>query len=111
MNSIFLSIINNSRAAYEPFIDAFGYGTPFSAFSHYLDEIQRSSVSPSGFLWLQTLAHIAYENPIMVSQSEIKRNELNQSIAQSQKNRDLIQLLRSWREGDENECRPSLPLG
>jgi hypothetical protein len=105
MNSIFLSSIDNSRAAYEPFIGASGYSTPFSAFSHYLEEIQSSSVSPSGFLWLQALAHIAYENPFTVSQSGIKRNELYQSIAQSHKNRALIQLLRSWREGDEQEQR------
>lgn len=51
------------------------------------------------------MAHIAYENPLTVSQSGVKRNELYQSIAQSHKNRALIQLLRSWREGDEQEQR------
>jgi hypothetical protein len=40
-----------------------------------------------------------------VSQNELKKNELPQSIAQSQKNSALIQLLRSWREGDEQEQR------
>ena len=48
---------------------------------------------------------MAYENPFTISQSEIEKKELPQSIAQAQKNRDLIQLLRSWREGDEQEQR------
>ena len=99
MNSIFLSSIINSRATYEHFIGASGYGTPFSVFSHYVEEMQSSSVTPSGFLWLQALARMAYT----VSQGEIKKNEHYQSVAQSQKNRALIQLLRSWREGDEEE--------
>jgi hypothetical protein len=38
-----------------------------------------------------------------VSQNELNKNELPQSITQSQKNSALIQLLRSWREGDEQE--------
>ena len=40
-----------------------------------------------------------------MSQNELKKNELPQSIAQSQKNHALIQLLKSWREGDEEEQR------
>ncbi len=40
-----------------------------------------------------------------VSQNELNKNELPQSIAQSQKNHALIQLLKSWREGDEQEQR------
>jgi hypothetical protein len=105
MNSIFLSSINNSRAAYEPFIGASAYGTPFSEFSDYLEETQSSSVTPSGFLWLRTLARMAYENPLTISQSEIEKKGLPQSITPSQKKRALIQLLRSWRESDEQEQR------
>src|SRR5690242_7902547 len=105
MNSIFSSSINNSRAADEPFISAPAYGTLFSGFSHSLEEMQSSSVTPSGLLWLQTLARIAYENPLTVSQSEIEAKELPESIAPSQKSRALIRLLRSWREGDEQEQR------
>jgi hypothetical protein len=95
--------MNNSRAVYEPFIGASGYGTSFSAFSHYREEMQSSSVTPSGFLWLQTLARMAYVPPHIASQGEVEKNELRQSSAQSQKDRALIQLLRSWREGDEEE--------
>ncbi len=105
MNSIFLSSINNSRAAYEPFIGASAYGTPFSGFSDYLEETQSSSVTPSGFLWLRTLVRMAYENPLTISQSEIEKKGLPQSITPSQKKRALIQLLRSWRESDEQEQR------
>lgn len=107
MSSMILKRINNSRAAYEPFIGAFGTGTPFSVLSHSLQETQSSSVTPSGSLWLQTLARLAYE-PTRASfqlQSETEKKELPRSAAQSQKNRALIQLLRSWREGDEQEQR------
>ena len=38
-----------------------------------------------------------------MSQNELNKKELPQSITQSQKNHALIQLLRSWREGDELE--------
>ena len=62
-------------------------------------------MTPSGSLWLQTLARLAYESPRTASQSEIENKELPQSAAQSQKNRALIQLLKSWREGDEQEQR------
>ncbi len=105
MSSTFLRSINNSRATHEPFIGASVTGTPFSALSHSLQEMQSSSVTPSGFLWLQTLERLAYKPTRMASQSEIEKKEFPQSAAQSQKNRALIQLLRSWREGDEQEQR------
>jgi|SRR5450755_702643 hypothetical protein len=103
MSGMNLRGIVNSQAAYEPFIGTFGTVTPFSGLSHSLQETQSSSVTPSGSLWLQTLARLAYESPHTASQSENK--ELSQSAAQSQKSRALIQLLRSWREGDEQEQR------
>ena len=105
MSSMILRSINNSRAAHEPFIGAFGTGTPFSVLSHTLQETQSSSVTPSGSLWLQTLARLAYQSPHTASQSEIENKELPQSAARSQKNSALIQLLKSWREGDEQEQR------
>ncbi|HBE27759.1 MAG TPA: hypothetical protein DDW25_02595 [Ktedonobacter sp.] len=40
-----------------------------------------------------------------MSQSEIENKKLPQNAAQSQRNRALIQLLKSWREGDEQEQR------
>jgi hypothetical protein len=104
MSSIFPSSISNSSAAFEPFIGASGYYvTPFSVSFRYLEEMQSTSVTPDGFLWLQTLARIAYENPPTIPQNDLNKNEVSQGIAQSQKNRALIQLLRSWREGDEEE--------
>ena len=104
MSSMISRSIINSRATHEPFMGAFGTGTPFSGLSHSLQETQSSSVTPSGSLWLQTLARLVYE-PGTASQSEIENKELPQSAAQSQKNSALIQLLRSWREGDEQEQR------
>jgi hypothetical protein len=105
MRGMILRSIINSRAAYEPFIGAFGTETLFSGLSYSLQEVQSSSVTPSGSLWLQTLARLAYEPPRTASQIEIESIELPQSAAQSQKSYALIQLLRSWREGDEQEQR------
>src|SRR5207248_6631593 len=70
-----LRSINNSRAAHEPFIGASGIGTHFSVLSHSLQETQSSSVTPSGSLWLQTLARLAYEPPRAESQREIEKKE------------------------------------
>lgn len=105
MSSMILRSIINSRAAHEPFIGVFGTGMPFSGLSHSLQESQSSSVTPSGSVWLQALARLAYEPPHAASRSEIENKELPQNATQSQKNRALIQLLRSWREGDEQEQR------
>ncbi len=105
MSSMILRSISNSRAAYEPFIGASGTGTPFSGLSHHLHESQSSSVTPSGFLWLQTLTRLAYEPPSVASQREIESKESPQSTAQTLKSEALIQLLKSWREGDEQEQR------
>lgn len=105
MSSMILRCISNSRAAYEPFIGAIGTGMPFSGLSHSLQETQSSSVTSSGSVWLQTLARFAYEPLNAASRNEIENKELPQYSTQSQKNRALIQLLRSWREGDEQEQR------
>ena len=105
MSSTILRSISNSRAAYEPFIGAFGTGMPFSGLSHSLQKAQSSSVTSSGSLWLQTLARLAYEPSGTASRNEIENRAHPQNATQSQKNRALIQLLRSWREGDEQEQR------
>src|SRR6266704_2345706 len=98
MSSMISKSIINSQATHEPFIGTFGAGTPFSGFAHSLQETQSSSVTPSGSLWLRTLARLAYESPRTASQSDIENKELPQNAAQSQRNRALIQLLKSWRE-------------
>jgi hypothetical protein len=105
MSDMILKSINNSRAAYEPFIGAFGTRMPFSGLSHSLQEAQSSSVTPSGSVWLQTLARLAYEPSSAAYRNEIENKEPPQKATPSQKNRALIQLLRSWREGDEQEQR------
>ncbi len=53
----------------------------------------------------EELTRLAYEPHRAASQSEIEHKELSQSTVQFQKNLALIQLLRSWREGDEQEQR------
>ncbi|SRR6266849_2425028 len=105
MNNIFRGSISNSSAAYEPFIHVRGYTMAVSVYSQYVEELQSSAVTLNGFLWWRKLARMAYENSPTVSQNDLNKNEFSQSIAQSQKNSALIQLLRSWREGDEQEQR------
>src|SRR5271165_2187600 len=105
MSSMILRSTINSQATCEPFIDAFETEMPFSELSYALQEIQSSSVTSSGSLWLQALARLVYEPLRAASRREIESKELSQSMAQFQKNQGLIQLLRSWREGDEREQR------
>jgi hypothetical protein len=105
MSSMILRSINNSRAAYEPFFGAFGTGAPFSGLSGSLQEAQSSAVTSSGFVWLQPLARLAYEPSYSASRNEIETGQLPQNATPSQKSRALVQLLRAWREGDEQEQR------
>jgi hypothetical protein len=105
MSSIILRSTINSQATREPFIDAFETGMSFSELSYSLQETQSSSVTSSGSLWLQALARLVYEPLRAASRREIESKGLSQSMAQFQKNQGLIQLLRSWREGDEQEQR------
>lgn len=100
MNSIFRSSIGNSKAAFEPFIHGHGYSTSI-LFSQYTEEIQSSAVTSNGFLWQQALAQITYDNPFTIAQNEPAKNKM----PHTEKNDALIQLLRSWREGDEQEQR------
>lgn len=103
MSSTISGSITNSPAACEPFIGAFGTETSLSG--HSLQKTQSSSVTQSGSVWLQTLARLAYELHRAASQSEIEYKKIPQSTVQLRKNYALIQLLRSWREGDEQEQR------
>lgn len=97
MNSIFQRSISNTEAANELFFHTHGDIISFSVLSQCTNDLQSSSVTPNGFLWWQKLA----QSPLSISQSDL--NELRQRAVQAQKNQALIQLLRSWREGDEQE--------
>lgn len=103
MNNIFRNSIANSRAVFDPFMHTSGHTTPFSVFSQYTALLQSSAVTSNGFLWQQTLANMAYENLPITAQNELKSNDVSKNSSQMQKNHALIQLLRSWREGDKQE--------
>lgn len=77
----------------------------FSELSYSLQTTQSSSLTSYGSLWLQALANLGREPLRAASQRETEGKELSQSTAQFQKNQGLIQLLRSWRTGDEQEQR------
>ena len=70
-----------------------------------MQETQSASVTENGSLWQQTLAQLAYESPHISSKGDFESNKLPQNATQYQKNHSLVQLLRSWREGDEQEQR------
>jgi len=48
---------------------------------------------------------MAYEDIVPTSKGDLRKTELGQRVDQTQKNHAVIQLLKSWREGDEQEQR------
>ena len=115
MNNLFPSNVSNSKAAYERLIA--NSGTIFikneedkkkeqsTRHTTYYSsvEIQSPSTTSSGLLWQQMLAYLTYEKPPTLPQNNPSENEPRQSITLSPENQALIQLLRSWRESDDQE--------
>ncbi len=90
-------ILENSRAAYEPL------NGRFSIRSLHVIVMQSSAVTSAGNLWqsiLVSMVNSAYEE---ISQRGIKTTEVYSPTKQEQKNLALAQLLKSRREGDEQE--------
>ena len=105
MSIILRGSINNSRSAHDPFIFTYGNELPSWVSAQNWEDMQSYSVTSGGSLWHQVLLRIAYENSHRASQYENTEHRLREKTAQYQKNSELIDLLRSWREGDEMEQR------
>jgi hypothetical protein len=80
--------------------------SPLPTSSQYKNETQSASVTLSGSLWHKRLEELANEHTLV--SSLYNSDELKLDILQAKKNQALIQLLRSWREGDEQEQRSTL---
>jgi hypothetical protein len=100
MHRIFWGCISNSDAINEPFIYEQKITISISVSSQVRDALQSSSVTANGTLWPQNLERRAHENTFAISQHNL--DELRPNIIQAQKRAALIQLLRSWREGDRS---------
>jgi hypothetical protein len=101
MSTAYPRNVANSQATYEYFAKAGVTGEAFSRGLQSLPEMQSSSVTLSGSLWQETLMRLAP----MASENEIKRDASTHNSMSSQKKQALLELLRSWREGDEEEQR------
>jgi site-specific recombinase len=73
--------------------------------SQYLEEMQSSSVTSSGSLWQHVPVRMAYKSSHLAWQRENIKHRFHEDMARYQKNSELLDLLRSWREGDETEQR------
>lgn len=105
MNNIILNLTDNSRAAYEPLTYYAEYPKFFSLHSHHLMEMQSPSVTPNGYLWQQELARMIDNTLLEVSWDELDRIEIDRNAEKMHRKAALIELLRAWREGDEQEQR------
>lgn len=72
-------------------------------YSQYLLEMPSSSVSKSGLLWQKALFDAEYNDMFLKASDETRKTD---SIRQ--RNADLLPLLQSWREGNEQEQRDTL---
>jgi hypothetical protein len=94
MNNPFPS---NSNLTYEPVIGNLGYRMLSSV------EMQSPSITSGSSLREEILAHPTYEKSFTTPQNSSNRNESYQGTTLSPENQALIQLLRSWRESDDEE--------
>lgn len=76
--------------------------------SQYHIELQSASVTANGQLWQQTLTLMERINTPVLASHELNEAPEKYYEKQMQKDAALIQLLKSWREGDEQEQRETL---
>ena len=73
----------------------------FSDHSQFLAKMQSPAVTQSGHLWQRALAHTVNDT----TANELSNIANSSNAEQNQRRNELIQLLRSWREGDQQEQR------
>jgi len=96
--------IENSRAVHEPLGRYIPYTTFLPIHRRYFSGMQSSSVTTIGHLWEQALAGTLKSGlPIISRQSSSGGTNFAYSNESMQRNAALIKLLRSWREGNEQE--------
>jgi hypothetical protein len=105
MSEMFINHVGNSFGTDESCINV---PENFFIASLYQGEVQSSTVTQSGSLWIQRLLLLNPEKSLSVLQDRIEEGRLDRKAIQSHKNYSLVQLLNSWREGDEQEQRETL---
>lgn len=108
MSNFIRNHMNRSGATHEPLIGNSENPMFFLTHSQYSVESQSPSLTSNGHLWQQTLIRLVGEQLPVISRSNLNRKESSRSSEQLQRNQDLIQLLRSWREDDEEEQSDTL---
>ena len=101
MTSNFHRNIAYTEAIREPFSRSHRYTVTTSTFPQLKDVTQTASVTTNRFLWWQMLTRKIDEDTVTVPQNTLEENI--QLTSPSPRNRALIELLRTWREGDEQE--------
>ncbi|HKV59230.1 MAG TPA: hypothetical protein VJO32_13150 [Ktedonobacteraceae bacterium] len=98
----------NSSAIHESFAPYSAFAPFIPGIQSYQTEPQSASVTVNGYLWQQKVAATESISPQVTPvnlQKEMKPRSQDEFL---QKKRDLIQLLKSWREGDEQEQHETL---
>ena len=98
----------NSSAIHESLI-SYSASIPFIAgIQSYQTEPQSASVTINGYLWQQKLAATESISTQVMPVNLLKEMKPHSQSEHLQKKRDLIQLLKSWREGDKQEQHETL---
>ena len=105
MNYMMPHYATNSGTVHELAISS--RSSPISVFStmQYRTETQSPSVTASGYLWKQALAQLISNTTPTELLPDVSKTEIDRSAEQMQKTNTLIQLLKSWREGDLGEAK------
>lgn len=100
--------IYHSRAIHEPLPFYAVHSTLPLVNSQYHVEQQSASVTASGQLWQRALTLLEHINTPVLPSHGLNETPKRYYEKQIQKNSALIQLLKSWREGDEQEQHETL---
>ena len=108
MNYMMPHYATNSGTVHE--LAIYSRSSPISVFStmQHRTVTQSPSVTASGYLWKQALAQLISTTTPTESLPDVSKTEIDRSTEQLQKTNALIELLKSWREGDEEEQRDTL---
>lgn len=108
MNNFNTHYSHNSSAIHES-IAHYSASTAFiPAMLSYQTELQSASVTVHGYLWQQRLVSPENINTQAIPIDLLKEMKARFSSERLQRKRDLIQLLKSWREGDRQEQHETL---
>ena len=108
MNDFIPHYSRNSNAIHESLV-SYSNSTSFvPAIQHYQTGSQSASVTINGYLWQQKLVDMENVNTRVMPIDLLQEMKLRSHEEHLQKRRDIIQLLKSWREDDKQEQHETL---